>query len=82
MNQLTEQDLHEMYSDMLDCEGPVEICGLTLNPSKILKEMDPIAYLTGFNDWLDSELDNLVYEHSDGNYYDEPEDEDDLDEVL
>jgi hypothetical protein len=39
---------------MLDESGPVVIAGLEFNPSDILKEMDPIAYRTSFNDYMDS----------------------------
>ncbi len=45
---------YNRFDDMLDESGPVVIAGLEFNPSAILKEMDPIAYRTSFNDYMDS----------------------------
>ncbi len=45
---------YNRFDDMLDESGPVVIAGLEFNPSAILKEMDPIAYDTNFNDYMDS----------------------------
>ncbi len=45
---------YNRFDDMLDESGPVVIAGLEFNPSAILKEMDPIAYDTSFNDYMDS----------------------------
>jgi hypothetical protein len=44
----------ELYEQMLDESGPVVIAGLEFSPSAILKEMDPIAYDTNFNDYMDA----------------------------
>ena len=74
MNQLTDHDLHETFDDcMNDCEEQVKVCGLTMDPADVLKTMDPVAYRCYFNDWLDGELDDTIFEHADGNYYDEEE---------
>lgn len=43
----------EDYDEMLDCET-VEVCGMTFNPSDILKNCDPTAYRCGLLDYLDS----------------------------
>ena len=57
MVELDERDLYERYDSFLDeCLGMVEIGGLEYNQSLALKNVDPIAYRCGFNDWLDSEL--------------------------
>lgn len=51
-------DWQERYNEMLDeVYGDVTICGYTYDSSYALKEVDPIAYQCGKNDWLDS-LDN------------------------
>ena len=50
----TMEEALEMYNQMLDESGPVVIAGLEFSPSAILKEMDPIAYDTGFNDYMDA----------------------------
>lgn len=52
MKYIEESDAIEQYEDMLDeCNG--EFMGY--QASRILRELDPIAYRVGFNDWLDSE---------------------------
>ena len=45
---------YNRYDDMLNESGPVVIGGIEFYPSDILKEMDPIAYDTNFNDYMDS----------------------------
>tara|TARA_R100001510_G_C7649768_1_gene207238 strand:- start:1631 stop:1825 length:195 start_codon:yes stop_codon:yes gene_type:complete len=52
---LNEYDAEEMYDEWLDSMGEVEVCGLTYCASRVLKEIDPIAYRCGFNDFLDAE---------------------------
>lgn len=47
-------DLSDAYDDSLDCEGVVNVCGLKYYPSTILKEVDPIAYNCGYDDFTDS----------------------------
>lgn len=49
----TMEEALEMYEQMLDESGPVIVGGIEFSPSAILKEMDPIAYDTGFNDYMD-----------------------------
>lgn len=75
MKQYSERDLERMYDDMLDEVYPdCQIAGLTYSTSHALKELDPTAYRCGFNDWLDGELGESIFEHADGEYYDEAED--------
>ena len=50
----TMEEAYERFDDMLDESGPVVIAGLEFSPSAILKEMDPIAYDTNFNDYMDA----------------------------
>ena len=50
----TMEDAYSYYEGMMDEEGPIEIAGIEFFPSQILKEMDPIAYRTGFNDYMDA----------------------------
>ena len=52
---ISERMAEEMYDEMLDdCEGPVELCGMTYSASQVLREVDPVAYRCGFNDYVDS----------------------------
>jgi hypothetical protein len=56
-NQLTDRDLHEMYDEMLnDVYGECEVAGMKYETAYVLKDLDPVAYRVGFNDWLDAEL--------------------------
>ena len=50
----TMEEAYERFDDMLDESGPVIIAGIEFSPSAILKEMDPIAYDTNFNDYMDA----------------------------
>lgn len=53
---MTNQEAHAAYDEMLDeVYGDAEVCGYTYSSSRALKELDPIAYDCGFNDWCDSE---------------------------
>jgi|TARA_Y100000361_G_scaffold74050_1_gene65550 hypothetical protein len=48
------EQAEEMYDDMIDeIYGEVKV-GVTFNASRVLKELDPIAYRCGFNDYMDS----------------------------
>lgn len=58
---VSERELHDKYDDMLD-ETDSEICR-QYSASRILKEVDPIAYDVGFEDWLDSEEEALEEEY-------------------
>lgn len=62
-----DQDAY--YEEMLDCEGTVTVGGLEFYPSRILKELDPIAYNCGKLD-LFGTSDFQEYE---GEYYDNEE---------
>lgn len=52
---IEESDAFALYDEMLDELYPtMDIAGIEFEPSRVLKELDPIAYRCGFNDWLDS----------------------------
>lgn len=52
-----ENDLQEDYDNFLnETSGEIVIAGIEFDPARILETLDPIAYRTGFNDWLDAEL--------------------------
>ncbi len=57
--ELTAPDLESIYDSILDdiysfekVGGPFE----TMLPSRVLKEVDPIAYRCGLNDWADQDF--------------------------
>ena len=58
---LEEHEARLRYDSMLDdCYPPVNVCGYEYDPSRALKELDPIAYECGFNDYCSSlEDDNI-----------------------
>jgi hypothetical protein len=59
---ISERQAAEMYEEMLDdCEGPVELCGMTYSASHVLREVDPTAYRCGFNDYVDSLTDDDIF---------------------
>ena len=44
----------EMYIDDIDNNNPmVVINDIEFSPSRVLQEMDPIAFKVGFSDWCD-----------------------------
>ena len=62
IQKITERTALEMYEEMLDdCEGPVELCGMTYSASHVLREVDPVAYRCGFNDYVDSLTDDDIF---------------------
>ncbi len=66
---LSDRELEEQYSNMLDdCYPEVEICGYTYEPSRALKDIDPIAYDCGFADYISSQIGDYL-EEVDCEYY-------------
>jgi hypothetical protein len=61
---ISESEAYERYDNMLDdCYPMVDVCGYTYDPSRALKELDPIAYRVGFSDYVSSlEEDNIQVE--------------------
>ena len=49
--EIDESEFEEQYIGMLDSEGPVSVCGMEFDPSRILRELDPIAYDCGLSDY-------------------------------
>ena len=53
---MNQEEAEKAFKDMLDEIYPVYVIGdLSFNPSDILKDCDPIAYLCGLVDYLDAE---------------------------
>ena len=51
-----EKEAEDAFDDMLDgCYEPFRIGYLEYSPSQVLREVDPIAYRCGVNDFVDSE---------------------------
>jgi len=73
MSILSDRELHERYDDFLDEVYPeCKIGGYDYQTSRALKEVDPVAYRCGFNDWLDAECqDGRLFETASGDYSDD-----------
>ena len=52
--ELDPDDYEDQFDDMLDESGTVEAGGYSFYPSRILEELDPVAYRCGLNDFVDS----------------------------
>ena len=49
------REIYVAYDEMIDdCTPMVKVGSLEYLPSRVLKEVDPIAYRCGLNDYLDS----------------------------
>ena len=69
---LTEREGLEMYRDFLDeVEPEVTVAGYTFLPSRVLEEMDPVAFNEGFQSYAEACVDSgiLIEDYTDG-YYD------------
>lgn len=80
---LSDYDLHERYDDYLDeVFGDVDVAGLSYPTSRLLKDVDDVAYRCGYSDWLYSECQNgNIRELDDGEYMEESKYNDLLDEL-
>lgn len=75
IRQYSDRELYDMYEESLDeCLPVVTIGLLEYLPSVVLKAVDAIAYDMGFAEWLEGQLQSgNMFEHTDGNYYDDDE---------
>lgn len=55
--EIDPDDYEDQFDDMLDESGTVEAGGYSFYPSRILKELDPVAYSCSLNDYADSVFD-------------------------
>lgn len=51
--ELDIDDYVEQYEEALNSEGLVTVGGLTFEPATIIRELDPVAYSCGLNDYVD-----------------------------
>lgn len=80
-------NLDAAYREMIDEAYDFEQVGgpfASMQPSKVLEEMDPIAFRCGFNDWTDGESRDRDYVTPDNgsNYYERSDCEKARDELL
>jgi len=59
---ITEDEANERYDEMLDeCYPVVKVGSLTFYPSRIVSELDPIAYDIGLSEYYDSLAEDDIY---------------------
>jgi hypothetical protein len=80
--ELEPVDLEQLYRDMLDeCEPEVKVAGLSFCASRIVEELDPVAFRCGVCDYADSLVNDSITEEIGGNHYDWREAENIVEEV-
>jgi transcription initiation factor IIE alpha subunit len=52
--EIDPDEYEESYCEAMDEQGEISISGLTFAPSRIVKELDPVAYRCGLVDYVDS----------------------------
>jgi hypothetical protein len=56
MAKLADYELEQLYIDFIDETTPtITIWGMEYSASRVLQEIDPIAYRVGFSDWASNE---------------------------
>ena len=50
--EIDEDDYEDQYIEMIDSEGAVMVAGMAFTASRILQELDPIAYSCGLSDYV------------------------------
>lgn len=58
---ITEYEAFKLYDQSWDENGLVKLGNLTFEPSQIVKQLDPVAYRVGFNDFCDGLTYNDIY---------------------
>jgi hypothetical protein len=60
---ITQAELIEMYEEMInECTEEMKIGHISFEASRVLKELDPIAYNCGLSDFYDSISDEYFCE--------------------
>lgn len=63
-----EDESIQQYRDMIDdTVGDIEIFNMSYCASRVLEEIDPIAFNCGYNDYFDEKLSEIENELSDIN---------------
>jgi hypothetical protein len=81
-DELDPIDLEQLYRDMLDeLEPEVKVAGLSFCASRIIEELDPVAFRCGVCDYADSLVNDSITEEIGGNHYEWREAENIVEEV-
>ena len=80
--ELEPADVEQLFRDSLDEEGDVQVGCLTFQRSRIVEELDPVAFRCGVNDYVDALVsDGILTEEIGGSHYDGGEAQDIVDEL-
>lgn len=80
--ELEPVDVAQLFRDSLDEEGDVQVGCLTFQRSRIVEELDPVAFRCGVNDYVDALVsDGILTDEICGEYYDGREAQDIIDEI-
>ena len=79
--ELEPVDVEQLFRESLDEEGDVQVGCLTFQRSRIVEELDPVAFRCGVNDYVDALVNESITEEIEGNHYDLREAEEIVDEV-
>ena len=79
--ELEPVDLEQLFRDSLDEEGDIQVGCLTFQRSRIVEELDPVAFRCGVSDYADSLVNDTITEEIDGNHYNLREAEEIVEEV-
>lgn len=76
--ELSDTELSERFDSYLDETYPeVEVVGITFSPSRVLQEVDPIAYRTEQSNWESYMIENGDFTEDAPEEEDEDEDDED-----
>jgi hypothetical protein len=82
IGELEPVDIEQAYRDFLDeCEPEVKVAGLFFCASRVIEELDPIAFRCGVSDHADGLINCTITDEINGNYYDLREVESIIEEV-
>lgn len=63
----TDSQMDDIFQEWLDDSyGEVDIAGYSMSTGRVLREVDYTAFREEFNNWLDSQISDGVYEEYDG----------------
>jgi hypothetical protein len=51
---ITKHQAFQQFEDTLDDAPMIEVMGMSFFPSRVLYELDPIAYRAGLNEYIDN----------------------------
>lgn len=71
VTELEPADVEQLFRDSLDEEGDVQVGCLTFQRSRIVEELDPVAFRCGVCDYVDALVsDGILTEEIVGSHYD------------